>query len=246
MEQRQSMNTGVYRIRNIINGNCYIGSCSHKTGFKHRWRTHINSLNKNKHHSIILQNAWNKYGESNFIFEILETCIPSNCIIREQYYLDTFHPKYNVDMCAQSRLGRPHSDQTKLKISVKNKGKQFFLGKHHSPETKQKMSAIRKGMCISPEIRQKISLSTLGKPKIWLQGVPFSEEHKKKLSGENSGMFAGYYKFENISSNEKIICGQYELCKKYNLRPGSVYQMCHNKQKSVNGWICLGKENSYV
>lgn len=34
------MNNGIYKIRNIINNHCYIGSCSHFKGFIFKWRTH--------------------------------------------------------------------------------------------------------------------------------------------------------------------------------------------------------------
>ena len=35
---------------------------------------HFSTLSKNAHENIELQRAWNKYGESNFVFEVLEAC----------------------------------------------------------------------------------------------------------------------------------------------------------------------------
>ena len=65
----KKIKTGVYQIRNIINNHCYVGST---INFNSRWEQHKAKLNKQKHHSKHLQNAWNKYEKDNFIFEIIE------------------------------------------------------------------------------------------------------------------------------------------------------------------------------
>ena len=60
---------GVYRIVNTINGKIYIGSsvvCLYK-----RAHTHRNYLRADKHCNRYLQNSWNKYGEHNFVFDII-------------------------------------------------------------------------------------------------------------------------------------------------------------------------------
>ena len=52
-----------------MNGKKYVGSA---VNFKRRRRKHRKSLRKGTHHSPHLQNAWNKYGEDNFKFDVLE------------------------------------------------------------------------------------------------------------------------------------------------------------------------------
>lgn len=76
---------GIYRIKNLVNGKCYYGSSKN---IKKRWKTHLNQLRKNKHINSILQNAWNKYGETNFVFELVEECNLKNLFEVEQKYLD--------------------------------------------------------------------------------------------------------------------------------------------------------------
>lgn len=96
------MKSGIYKIVNNINGHIYIGSA---VNYKSRFRTHLSLLKKEKHHSIYLQRSWNKYGENNFSFELIENCKIENLIEREQFYMDELNPEYNVCKIAGSTLG---------------------------------------------------------------------------------------------------------------------------------------------
>lgn len=92
--------TGVYKITNTITNKFYIGSTSES--FIKRWNHHINSLRRNTHKNKHLQNAFNKYGEQSFKFEIVETCSKELCLIREQVYLNTCNTdnSYNINPLA--------------------------------------------------------------------------------------------------------------------------------------------------
>lgn len=79
--------SGIYSITNIQNGKLYVGSSNN---IERRWKEHKSMLNCNKHHSTHLQNAWNKYGETNFLFEIIEECNTNILLEREQYYIDLY------------------------------------------------------------------------------------------------------------------------------------------------------------
>ncbi len=87
---------GIYKIHfiNSESSKLYIGSASGKLGFYGRWKSHISLLKRNVSKNIILQNACNKYGINNIIFEIIEEC-DSNILIKEQYYIDKFNSYYN-------------------------------------------------------------------------------------------------------------------------------------------------------
>ncbi len=86
-------NCGIYMIMNLVNGKFYIGSSKQ---IKRRLYLHKNSLRKNKHHSIYLQRAWNKYGEENFIFEVIKNTSLDDRLIEEQKWLD-YHKVYDED-----------------------------------------------------------------------------------------------------------------------------------------------------
>ena len=63
--QEINNNTGIYCIKNLENGKIYIGK---SVNIKNRWISHRNTLKNNKHDNSYLQNSWNKYGESSFVF----------------------------------------------------------------------------------------------------------------------------------------------------------------------------------
>ena len=87
------MNSGIYLIFNKTNQKIYVGSTSN---FNKRWSQHIATLQNNKHSNSHLQRSWNKYREENFIFTVWEECSIEELFNREQYYLDTLKPSYNV------------------------------------------------------------------------------------------------------------------------------------------------------
>lgn len=59
-------------------------------------------------------------------------------------------------------FGKTHSNETKLKIGTKAKGRQTFLGKKHTEESKLKMRNSQLGKLLSLEIKNKIRSSTSG------------------------------------------------------------------------------------
>ena len=63
--------SGIYCIENIINHKTYIGSSKN---IYQRLLKHFALLRHNKHQNPHLQSAWDKYGESNFRWFVLELC----------------------------------------------------------------------------------------------------------------------------------------------------------------------------
>jgi group I intron endonuclease len=80
--------TCIYKITNICNNKSYIGSTF---DLKDRLIRHMHSLRKNKHHSIKLQNAYNKYGIENFYIEILKEVIEKDLHDVEVLYIEQFN-----------------------------------------------------------------------------------------------------------------------------------------------------------
>lgn len=131
--------SGIYQIRNTETNKCYIGSAK---CFRIRFGQHRNKLRKSAHHSPHLQRAWNKHGAEKFVFEILEVCEQSELLAREQFWLDSARPAFNVCPTAGSSLGRKFSQLTKDKIAAKAKGRKC---QPRSAEYRAKISAAHKG-----------------------------------------------------------------------------------------------------
>lgn len=94
------MNRTIYSIKNKSNNKLYIGS---SINYKERKKQHLYTLRRNASSSILLQRAWNKYGESNFIFEILEENVPLdiNLVLREEEFIvkyNTIENGYNIKL----------------------------------------------------------------------------------------------------------------------------------------------------
>lgn len=84
---------GIYMILNTANNKKYIGSSSN-IGIR-LWK-HRSLLRHNKHFNAHLQASWNKYGEDNFQYSILESCSQEEQFIREQFYINLLSPEYNI------------------------------------------------------------------------------------------------------------------------------------------------------
>jgi group I intron endonuclease len=80
--------SGVYQIRCVPTSKIYVGST---VNLRDRWYRHCRSLALGKHRNRYLQNAWDKYGEQSFKFEILEYVNDSQLLHAEQEWIDRTH-----------------------------------------------------------------------------------------------------------------------------------------------------------
>jgi len=103
--------SGIYKITNRINNKFYIGS---SINIYNRFYRHLSMLNRNCHNNQKLQNSWNKYGKSNFEFQLLATCPKEYCIKLEQWFINTQKPQYNISQTAASTLGCRYKRKNKL------------------------------------------------------------------------------------------------------------------------------------
>lgn len=161
--------SGIYQIRSRINGKRYIGSAVNLIRRKYE---HFESLNKGMHYNLYLQRHVNKYGIKDLIFGMVESCSKEKLIEREQYYINTLIPEFNLCKKAYSTLGikHPHSEDTKQRLRLTSTGNQNNLGRHPSEKVKQKISESVKKTMSNPEVKAKI------------KGREFSEVHLQNIS----------------------------------------------------------------
>ena len=106
----------VYMIINTKNGKRYIGSSKN---VRNRLWGHRANLRHNKHYNHLLQDDWNKYGESNFEYSIVEICTVENKYDRELYYVQTLNPEYNI--CLDDVINPPQMAESHKKQSITRK-----------------------------------------------------------------------------------------------------------------------------
>jgi group I intron endonuclease len=201
--------SGIYRITSP-SGKFYIGS---SLNIAARWRQHRSDLRRNLHVNPKLQAAWNKYSEDNLKLEIVEVCLVEDLLNREQHYLDTLKPTYNIATDATSPMkGKKHTEEAKKKMSQPGELNPFYgktlsaehravldrTGTKHKPETLEKYKQrIGTGNTFfgrkhNEESREKMSKKALGRK--------LSPETKAKIAkaskGENNGNYGnvGVYK----------------------------------------------------
>lgn len=178
------LNCGIYQIRNIFNGDIYIGQT---TNFSKRRREHYRNLNKNLNKNPHLQKAFNKYGADNFVFEILLYCEPFELTRYEQKMVDILNPKYNIlKECVETARGVKRSEETINLLSISHMGKSSgsynpmygfsgslspVFGRKQSEEEIEKRISKCRGKKRSDESRLKMSNSL---KKYW-------ENKKKKI-----------------------------------------------------------------
>lgn len=185
--------SGVYKIISIDN-KLYIGStkCIYT-----RLRNHYSLLKRNKHHSNYLQNSYNK--DNNFNIEILEVCDISELIEREQYYIDSLKPEYNMSPIAGTTLGRVTRQETKEKISKSLMG---HIGANRggklTNEAKSKISLANSGKKRTNITKEKLSL--LSKERWRLN----PNQNKKVNEDEFIMLFGSGYKTTDLAKHFNV------------------------------------------
>ena len=97
------MNSGIYKIRNLVNGKCYVGSTK---SFTKRKQDHFRLLKKGTHWNVKLQRAFDKYGISAFVFEICELAEYNKSIVMlEDQWIHELDAKKNGYNIADASFG---------------------------------------------------------------------------------------------------------------------------------------------
>jgi group I intron endonuclease len=189
------MKNVIYKIRNVVNGNYYIGST---VDSRKRFWAHRKDLRLGQHVCVYLQRAWNKYGEDCFKFEVVEQLDSKEALFpAEQRWLDEHFGKeycYNVAAHADAPM-RDASPELRAHLAEKTKAwlerdghprqgaewseqdkeriRQTRIGKHAGADH------YRYGKQVAPEVRAKIGATQKGKPKA--PGRTVSPEGRAKI-----------------------------------------------------------------
>lgn len=164
----------VYKILNVSNNMCYIGSRSSilEPGKDLGYTYLSSSLDKN----FINDQKTNRENYRYEILKIFTSRIDADeyeSMLHEQYDVDKNPMFYNRAKQTSTKFrydptGIKHSDERKSNIS------KALLGRHVSDETKQKLRVANLGKKLTDECKKKLSEAR--------KGTPHSEETKNKMS----------------------------------------------------------------
>jgi group I intron endonuclease len=188
--------TGIYKIASKVHPErIYIGSAR---DIKSRWGQHKNLLLRGNHHSIKLQRHCNKYGFDDLVFSVLLMCEDVELIQKEQLFIDSVSPWFNICPTAGSNAGRKMSAESCAKMSRAHRGvpRPWRRGIPMSNEAKKKSSSSHTGVKQSIETIEKRAVKLRGKKpssevierrRVARLGYRVSAETRKKLSIANMG-----------------------------------------------------------
>lgn len=125
---------GIYLIQNVITGERYVGS---SRDVYHRRNQHFSELQKGVHRNNRIQSSYNQYGKENFIFNVLEDVEnKDDLVLREQYWLDTINPEYNLLKTANNNT----LTRSEFLLEKYKRHGDLIRGKKASEETKKKQT----------------------------------------------------------------------------------------------------------
>ena len=123
---------GLYKIINKVNGKYYVGSTNN---IKRRLRRHKYDLRNNVHSNLKFQRSWNKHGEENFEFYVIENIEENQLLVLEQKLLNI--AELTPEQCYNLTFGTgriKHTEESKARIS------KAMIGREKSETTRKKLS----------------------------------------------------------------------------------------------------------
>jgi len=184
------MTSGVYQIRNTINGKVYVGSSVDITA---RWAVHRSDLKHGHHHSVKLQRAFDKHGADAFEYLIVRKCQMEDLLQHEQHWIDSTDAVgagYNVLPVAGSFRGRTVSRETREKLSAIARGRAgsgFRDNVVVSAETREKIRASLLGSKLSPDVIAKRTATLKANLKLKPRTPP-SDAARQKMRAAKLGI----------------------------------------------------------
>lgn len=171
----------IYKIQNKVNGKVYIGQTTQKPE-KRRYHHH-GYLKQGRHSNPHLQCAFNKYGEKNFKFSVLNWAISREDLNNQEVY---FIQKYNALNSNYGYNLQSGGNSGKASLETRKKMSESMKGEKHPLYGKKGILSPNYGKKRSYEHKQKISESMKGK-KHYFYGKKLPNETCKKMSDTQGG-----------------------------------------------------------
>lgn len=161
---------GIYIIINLVTGSMYVGS-SIVNRMANRLHRHLFAGSG----STLVWAAVLKYGLSNFAFVVVESVASvdndednKELLAREDYYIKTLQPIYNIAPQAGNTFGVRHTEETKIGMRL-----------NYSDERRAKIGSLNRGKILSASTIEAIRAAAFNRPSM-------SDDTRDKISANSA------------------------------------------------------------
>lgn len=227
MLMRKNKTVGIYCIKNLVNGKTYVGQ---SVCIEDRKSKHLSSLRNNNNDNRNLQDDWNKYGESSFKFDLLETCSREELDEKESFYISKLKSDViGYNLTDGGRRGFKHNPEL-LKLESISQKKRY----EDNPElhVQCRINALKQWS--NPEIKEKITGENN-----FMYGKTHTEEARKKISEKAKGRIS-HRRIQIpvlcVELNKTYSSGT-DACYDLNIKNASnIYDVCKGVRKTCGGY----------
>lgn len=202
----------IYAITNKVNGKKYIGKTNHS--IEKRFREHLSDSKKDRCKDRPLYRAINKYGESNFVLELIEEVPYCYSGEREIHWIDyygTYSSGYNATKGADGSGYLDHDAITETYLITLNVKSTAIL---HSCDDK--------------------SVRTILKSRnIVLQKRPYKCKRQRKITGEKDGEI---FFFESARAAGVYVASLHDNTYTYKSYSTHIVDCCKGRRKTCKGF----------
>lgn len=208
------MTISVYKITHAYSQKFYLG---YSVSTEKRFANHKNMLRRGVHHCIHLQRAWDKYGEGEFRFSILDVCkTKEEAIEKEQMYLDA-----EFDGGAMYNSANSNDPLETMKYAL----------------TKEAISKNTTSKRKSRKFIEALEINRL------LAKLPSAQKKRVETTRKN-GTFCAGQRVPVIGRNiqtgiTKRFISIADAAKAIGSFGGNVHSSCNGTRNSVNGWTFM-------
>lgn len=224
---------GVYKIVCVKNNKIYIGSSA---DIANRWWDHKARLHSNTHINPHLQNAWNKYGESNFLFDIVEICDEGKQYEREQFWM-------NETKCCEIGFNISKDVYKPNEIS-----KEYIVTKPDGTEIKIKnLNKFARENKLSPSGISHVAFGRASQYKGWLcrpSNVTREQWEVTRRNGKFGGGWKGNWEITHPDGRQEVVESLTAFCNKHGLSQGNMTEVSNGKRKQHRGYSCCKRRGN--
>ena len=225
------MKSGIYKLTSKATNKCYVGLSN---DVYYRKRKHIETLKGNRHFNNYLQNHFNKYGEQDLVFEVIEFCKEEELAEREIHWIEIYK---KMDLSFNLSEGGKLKDYISKKYCFEN----LITGEKYTEISIGKFCAATG---LDRSTMYKVIKNKIRCSKNWtVANRPIRERAKSVVPSTSNKPI----KLFNTETNEEFCFdSQTQASISLNLNQQSLSKLYSGKQKTCGNFILLENKNKLI